>query len=163
VPPAPSLAQVVRAPYRPSHGNPPDRLPAAPYGLSDLGAAAALRVIGPEREAWMQGMQSADVSAVPMGGGVAALVLGGKGTVLASRGGRAWLGKRAGRATDAGGRRPRSADLLHQGLLRGTGSGGHGHLPRPCGVEPGPPPGPGPRACAGHAPRSVQVGPGKAR
>src|SRR6266481_1463401 len=83
VPPAPSLAEVVRPEYRPSHGNPPDRLPAAPYGLSDLGAAAALRVIGPEREAWMQGMQSADVSAAPMGGAVAALFLGGKGRLVA--------------------------------------------------------------------------------
>jgi folate-binding protein YgfZ len=83
VPPAPSLAEVVRAEYRPSHGNPPDRLPAAPYGLSDLGAAAALRVIGPEREAWMQGMQTADVSAVPLGGAVAALFLGGKGRLVA--------------------------------------------------------------------------------
>jgi len=83
VPPAPSLAEMVRPEYRPSHGNPPDRLPAAPYGLSDLGAAAALRVIGPEREAWMQGMQSADVSAVPMGGAVAALFLGGKGKLVA--------------------------------------------------------------------------------
>jgi folate-binding protein YgfZ len=83
VPPAPSLAQVVRAPYRPSHGNPPDRLPAPPYGLSDLGPAAALRVIGPEREPWIQGMQTADMSAVPMGGAVAALFLGGKGKLVA--------------------------------------------------------------------------------
>jgi folate-binding protein YgfZ len=45
--------------------------------------AAALRVIGPEREAWMQGMQTADVSAVPMGGAVAALFLGGKGRLIA--------------------------------------------------------------------------------
>lgn len=83
VPPAPSLAQVVRAPYRPSHGNPPDRLPAPPYGLSNLGPAAALRVIGPEREAWMQGMQTGDMSAAPMGGAVAALFLGGKGKLVA--------------------------------------------------------------------------------
>src|SRR5437016_61050 len=83
IPPAPTLAQVVLPEYRPSHGKPPDRLPAPPYGLSDLGAAAALRVIGPEREAWMQGMQSADVSAAPMGGAVAALFLGGKGRLVA--------------------------------------------------------------------------------
>jgi folate-binding protein YgfZ len=83
VPPAPSLAEAVRAEYRPSHGKAPDRLPAPPYGLSDLGAAAALRVIGPEREAWVQGMQSADVSAVPMGGAAAALFLGGKGRLVA--------------------------------------------------------------------------------
>lgn len=83
VPPPPSLAQVVRAEDPPSHGKPPDRLPPPPYGLSDLGAAAALRVIGPEREAWMQGMQSAELSAVPMGGAVAALFLGGKGRLVA--------------------------------------------------------------------------------
>src|SRR5437764_537999 len=45
--------------------------------------AAATRVIGPEREAWMQGMQSADVSATPMGGAVAGLFLGGKGRLVA--------------------------------------------------------------------------------
>lgn len=83
VPPAPTLGQVLRADYRPSHGKPPDRLPAAPYGLTDLGPAAALRVIGPEREAWVQGMQSADISAAPMGGAVAALFLGGKGRLVA--------------------------------------------------------------------------------
>ena len=83
VPSAQTLGQVVVPEYRPSHGRPPDRLPAPPYGLSDLGAAAALRVIGPEREAWMQGMQSADVSAAPMGGALAALFLGGKGRLVA--------------------------------------------------------------------------------
>jgi folate-binding protein YgfZ len=83
VPPPPSLAQVVRAGDPPSHGKPPDRLPAPPYGLSDLGAAAALRVIGPEREAWLQGMQTADVSAAPMGGAAAALFLGGTGKLVA--------------------------------------------------------------------------------
>ena len=83
LPPAQTLGQVVVPEYRPSHGRPPDRLPAPPYGLSDLGAAAALRVIGPEREAWMQGMQSADVSAAPMGGALAALFLGGKGRLVA--------------------------------------------------------------------------------
>jgi len=83
VPPAATLGEVVLPEHRPSHGRPPDRLPAPPYGLSDLGAAAALRVIGPEREAWMQGMQTADVSAVPMGGAAAALFLGGKGRLVA--------------------------------------------------------------------------------
>src|SRR5207248_11219759 len=34
-------------------------------------------------EAWMQGMQSADVSTAPMGGAVAALFLGGKGRLVA--------------------------------------------------------------------------------
>ncbi|MFL5311866.1 MAG: YgfZ/GcvT domain-containing protein [Myxococcales bacterium] len=83
VPPATTLAQAVLPPYSPSHGNAPDRLPAAPYGLSDLGPAAALRVIGPEREAWVQGMQTADVSAAPMGGALPALFLGGKGRLVA--------------------------------------------------------------------------------
>ena len=83
VPPAEALGQLVLPEYRPSHGKPPDRLPSPPYGLSDLGAAAALRVIGPEREAWMQGMQTADVSATPIGGAAAALFLGGKGRLVA--------------------------------------------------------------------------------
>jgi folate-binding protein YgfZ len=83
VPPAQTLAQAVRPEYVPSHGKASDRLPPPPYGLFDLGAAAALRVIGPEREAWMQGMQSADVSGAPMGGAVAGLFLGGKGRLVA--------------------------------------------------------------------------------
>jgi folate-binding protein YgfZ len=83
VAPAPTVADVALPEYRPSHGNAPDRLPPPPYGLLDLGPAAALRVIGPEREAWMQGMQSGDVSAAPMGGAVAGLFLGGKGRLLA--------------------------------------------------------------------------------
>ena len=83
VPPAPSLAEVVRSEYIPSHGKAPDRLPPAPSGLSDLGAASALRVIGPDREAWVQGMQSGDVSAAPMRGAVAGLFLGGKGRLVA--------------------------------------------------------------------------------
>src|SRR5712671_685899 len=83
VPPAPSLGEIVLPVYRPSHGGPPDRLPAPPYGLSDLGPAAALRVIGPEREAWMQGMQTADVASIPLGGAAPALFLGGKGRLVA--------------------------------------------------------------------------------
>ena len=83
VAPAQTLAQALRPEYVPSHGKAPDRLPPAPYGVSDLGPAAALRVIGPDREAWMQGMQSADVSATSMGGAVAGLFLGGKGRLVA--------------------------------------------------------------------------------
>jgi len=83
VPPAPTLGDVVLPEHRPSHGTAPDRLPSPPYGVVDLGPAAALRVIGPEREAWVQGMQSGDVSTAPMGGAVAALFLGGKGRLVA--------------------------------------------------------------------------------
>jgi len=80
---APSLADVTRPSYTASHGTGPDRLPQAPYGLLDGGPAAALRVIGPEREMWMQGMQTADVSAAPYGGGVPGSFLDGKGRLVA--------------------------------------------------------------------------------
>jgi folate-binding protein YgfZ len=80
---APSLASVTRASYTPSHGAAPDRMPQIPYGLLDGGPAAALRVIGPEREKWMQGMQTADVSAAPYGGGVPGGFLDGKGKLVA--------------------------------------------------------------------------------
>src|SRR5438105_553241 len=60
-----------------------DRLPEPPFGLADLGAASALRVIGPERELWLQGMTSADVLAAPYGGAVAGSFLGGKGRLVA--------------------------------------------------------------------------------
>jgi folate-binding protein YgfZ len=83
VAPAPTLADAVLPEYRPSHGQAPDRLPPPPYGLLDLGPAAALRVIGPEREAWVQGMQSGDVAAAAMGSAVAGLFLGGKGRLVA--------------------------------------------------------------------------------
>src|SRR5262249_61892263 len=63
--------------------SPPGRLPAPPYVYCYRGAAAVLRFIGPEREAWMQGMQTGDVSAAPMGGAVPALFLGGKGRLVA--------------------------------------------------------------------------------
>src|SRR4051812_40388577 len=80
---APSLANVTRASYTPSHGTAPGRMPEAPYGLLDAGSAAALRVIGPDREKWMQGMQTADISAAPFGGGVAGSFLDGKGKLVA--------------------------------------------------------------------------------
>src|SRR5947209_8343092 len=80
---APSIAAVTRASYTPSHGAPPDRLPEPPYGLLDLGPAAALRVIGPDREKWIQGMQTADVAAVPYGGGASGAFLDGKGKLVA--------------------------------------------------------------------------------
>src|SRR5438270_12612854 len=80
---APSLADVTRVSYTASHGTAPDRMPQAPYGLLDVGPAAALRVIGPDREEWMQGMQTADISAAPYGGGTPARFLDGKGKLVA--------------------------------------------------------------------------------
>src|SRR5256885_3195103 len=80
---APSLADVTRPSYTASHGTGPDRMPQAPYGLLDGGPAAALRVIGPDREKWMQGMQTADISAAPYGGGVPGSFLDGKGKLVA--------------------------------------------------------------------------------
>src|SRR5256885_3966735 len=80
---APSLADVTLASYTPSHGTAPDRMRRAPYGLLDGGPAAALRVIGPDREKWMQGMQTADISAAPYGGGGPGGFLHGKGKLVA--------------------------------------------------------------------------------
>jgi len=52
-------------------------------GLEDLGPAAAVRVIGPERELWLQGMQTNDLAAAPLGGAVESAFLGGKGRLVA--------------------------------------------------------------------------------
>jgi len=52
-------------------------------GLEDLGPAAALRVVGPDREKWLQGMQSNDLAAAPFGGAIAGAFLGGKGKLVA--------------------------------------------------------------------------------
>lgn len=82
-PPAARLLDAVRAPFAPSHGSAPSQMPQPPVGLEDLGPAAALRVIGPEREKWLQGMQSNDLLAAPFGGAVAGLFLGGRGRLLA--------------------------------------------------------------------------------
>ena len=73
----------MRTPYTPSHGTPPSALPEQPVGLEDLGPAAALRVVGPEREKWLQGMQSNDLAAAPPGGAVPGAFLGGKGRLVA--------------------------------------------------------------------------------
>ena len=81
---APRLCDAVAAPYTPSHGTAPRELPQRPVGLEDLGPAAALRVTGPDREKWLQGMQSNDLSAAPYGGAVAGLFLGGKGRLVAT-------------------------------------------------------------------------------
>ncbi|MGZ6123635.1 MAG: CAF17-like 4Fe-4S cluster assembly/insertion protein YgfZ [Myxococcales bacterium] len=83
VPQAPRLCDAVRIPYVPSHGTAPSAMPEPPAGLEDLGPAAAVRVVGPEREKWLQGMQSNDISAAPYGGAVAAAFLGGKGRLIA--------------------------------------------------------------------------------
>lgn len=80
---APRLADVVALSYTPSHGSAPAELPQRPVGVQDLGPAAALRVIGPDREKWLQGMQSNDLAAAPYGGAVAGLFLGGKGRLVA--------------------------------------------------------------------------------
>lgn len=83
LPDAPRLCDAVRIPYAPSHGAAPSELPVPPAGLEDRGSAAAIRVVGPEREKWLQGMQSNDISAAPYGGAVAAAFLGGKGRLIA--------------------------------------------------------------------------------
>jgi folate-binding protein YgfZ len=79
---APRLCDAVAVPYTPSHGSAPRELPQRPVGLEDLGPVAALRVTGPDREKWLQGMQSNDLSKAPYGGAVAGLFLGGKGRLV---------------------------------------------------------------------------------
>jgi folate-binding protein YgfZ len=81
--PAPRLRDAVRSELAPTHGNAPSVLPPAPVGLEDLGPAAAVRVIGPEREIWLQGMQTNDLSATPLGSAVEGAFLGGKGRLVA--------------------------------------------------------------------------------
>ena len=83
VPPAPLLHAQTAAEFVPSHGARPRSLPQRPWGLVDLGPAAALSVTGPDREKWMQGMQSNDLAAAPIGGAVAGAFLGGKGRLVA--------------------------------------------------------------------------------
>lgn len=91
VPAAPRLCDAVRAPYIPSHGSAPSSMPRPPVGLEDLGPAAALRVVGPDREKWLQGMQSNDLAAAPYGGAVGGAFLGGKGRLVAL--GLLWRGR----------------------------------------------------------------------
>ncbi len=79
---APTLGGARPASYAPSHGQAAEPLPALPAGLVDLGPAHALRVLGPDRESWLQGMQTADVRAAPLGGAVYAAFLGGKGRLV---------------------------------------------------------------------------------
>jgi folate-binding protein YgfZ len=81
--PAPRLRDAVRVPYAPSHGTSPTGFPPAPVGFEDLGPAAALRVVGPEREIWLQGMQTNDLAQAPVGGAVEGAFLGGKGRLVA--------------------------------------------------------------------------------
>lgn len=82
-PPAPLLAAWVPAAGAPSHGTAPEGSAPAPGGWLDLGPAAALRVTGPERESWVQGVQTNDVRAAPAGGAVYTLFLGARGRVVA--------------------------------------------------------------------------------
>jgi folate-binding protein YgfZ len=77
------LAQAVRTPFAVSHGVLPSATPPAPQGLVDLGPAAALRVTGPDRESWLQGVQTNDVRAAPEAGAFESLFLGGKGRIVA--------------------------------------------------------------------------------
>lgn len=83
VEPAPRLREAVQRAYVPSHGVAPAELPPTPAGLEDLEPAAVLRVTGPERELWLQGMQTNDLTAAPLGGAVEGAFLGGKGRLVA--------------------------------------------------------------------------------
>jgi folate-binding protein YgfZ len=83
VPSAPRLSDAVRTSDAPSHGSAPSSSPQRPVGLEDLGPAAAFRVVGPDREKWLQGMQSNDLAAAPYGGALAGTFLGGKGKLVA--------------------------------------------------------------------------------
>ena len=80
---APRFCDAVRAPYTPSHGSAPDAMPQPPVGLEDLGPALGVRVVGPDREKWLQGMQSNDLAAAPYGGAIAGAFLNGKGRLVA--------------------------------------------------------------------------------
>jgi len=53
-------------------------MPQPPVGLEDW-SGRALRVVGPDREKWLQGMQSSDVARAPHGGAIAGAFLSGKG------------------------------------------------------------------------------------
>src|SRR6266478_9346809 len=83
VPGAPRLSDAVRTIETPSHGSAPSSMPERPLGLEDLGPAAAFRVVGPDREKWLQGMQSNDLAAAPYGGAIAGAFLNGKGRLVA--------------------------------------------------------------------------------
>jgi folate-binding protein YgfZ len=83
VPRAAPLSSVVRTVAAATHGRLPSVLPAFPKGLQDLGVAAGLRITGPERESWLQGVQTNDLRAAPEHGAVEALFLGGKGRIVA--------------------------------------------------------------------------------
>jgi folate-binding protein YgfZ len=83
LPHASRLFDAVRVPYTPSHGSAPDPMPQPPVGLEDLGPARGVRVVGPDREKWLQGMQSNDLAAAPYGGAIAGAFLNGKGRLVA--------------------------------------------------------------------------------
>ncbi|MBS2023320.1 MAG: folate-binding protein YgfZ [Deltaproteobacteria bacterium] len=71
------------AAFVPSHGTMPSGALPSTRGFVDLGAAAALRVVGPDRESWLTGVTTADVKAAQAGGAVYSLFLNGRGRVVA--------------------------------------------------------------------------------
>ena len=77
-----TVASVRPALEPPSHGRPAEPMPRAPEGLLDLKTNAAFSVRGPDRESWLQGMQTADLKAASYGGGAYAAFLGGKGRLV---------------------------------------------------------------------------------
>lgn len=79
---AATLATARRVAEPPSHGRPAEPMPQGPVGLRDSGPAAAFSVRGPDRESWLQGMQTADLKGIAHGGGAYAAFLGGKGRLV---------------------------------------------------------------------------------
>jgi len=70
-----------------SHGRAPSISAPLPRGLAELEAlegagAAVVRVTGPDRESWIQGVQTADVRRVPVGGAAPTLFLNTRGRAL---------------------------------------------------------------------------------
>ena len=80
---APLLSDWVPSAPAATHGHLP-ALPPAPRGLQDLGEVTALRVTGPERESWLQGMQTGDLKAAARDGACAGIFLGTRGRSIAN-------------------------------------------------------------------------------
>lgn len=81
------LGSCVASPFAPSHGRAFEAALPATHGFvtqgPELGPVQALRVTGPDRESWAQGVHTADTKAIAKGGGVSTLFLGGKGRIIA--------------------------------------------------------------------------------